>query len=135
MTLSRDERAILAQGRALRARERKTAKLARPKSPKADRGRVRDSGFLAYLRRQPCAVGPSGCDGPIQAAHIRTPRPGESPTGLQRKPNDDRCTPLCASHHRQQHTMRELGFWARYGLDPFDVAARLYAEYQGGQNG
>ena len=70
MNLSKEERAVLGEARLIRARQRKTAKRERPKSPKADRGRVRDNGFLAFLRRQPCAVGPVGCAGPVEAAHI-----------------------------------------------------------------
>lgn len=87
-------------------------------------------GFLAFVRRQPCAVGPAGCNGPVQAAHIRTPRPGEPPTGLQRKPDDDRCTPLCAGHHAEQHSQNEMKFWRAYGIDPFAVAGTLFKQFQ-----
>lgn len=132
MTLTREERDAGRVYREARTRERKAAKAARPKSPKADRGRVRDPGFLAFVRRQPCAVGPVGCRGPIQAAHIRTSLPGEPPTGLQVKPSDQRATPLCAGHHEEQHSGAEMRFWAKYRLEPFAIAARLLAEYQGG---
>lgn len=100
---------------------------------KADRGRVRDTGYLAYLRRQPCSVGNQWgayCEGRIDPAHIRTHKPGELPTGLSRKPDDRRCTSLCRHHHDEQHGMNEMAFWRRYGLDPFEVAERLFAAYQ-----
>lgn len=116
------------------AAHRKANRQARPKSPKADRGRVRDPGFLAFVRRQPCAVRQAqglGCEGPIQACHIRTSLPGEPPTGLQRKPNDDRCTSMCAKHHAEQHSMGEMRFWARHSRDPFEIARQFYAEYSG----
>jgi hypothetical protein len=110
----------------------------RPPNPKADRGRVRDSGFLAFLRRQPCCVGPLGCCGPVEAAHIRFARPGQPMTGMQRKPDDKDATPLCAGHHRTnpdaQHAGNERAFWARHGIDPHELADRLYAEYLGAQS-
>lgn len=133
MTYSESERKVLARARAIKAKKRNAAKKARPVNPKADRGRVRDPGFLAFLRRQPCSVRQAhgiGCDGPIQAAHIRTHKPGELPTGLQRKPDDRRATSLCAKHHAEQHGVNELWFWHKYSLDPFEIAERLYAEYQ-----
>ncbi len=115
--------------RELGRKERAEAKRARAQSPKADRGRVRDNGYLAWLRRQPCVIANGHCSGHIDAAHIRTPKPGEMPTGLQRKPDDRRATSLCRSHHSHQHSMNELAFWRMFGLDPFEVAERLYAEY------
>lgn len=138
MSLTKEERDAGRVYREARQRERKAAKAARPKSPKASRGRVRNAGFLAFLRRQPCAVRGLyglGCEGPIQAAHIRTSLPGEPPTGLQVKPSDERVTGLCAKHHAEQHSMNEMRFWARYRLDPFAIAARLLAEYLGQDNG
>lgn len=131
--LTKEEREAGRVFREAKARERRASKAARPKSPKADRGRVRDPGFLAFLRRQPCAVGPVGCRGPVQAAHIRTSLPGEPPTGLQRKPNDDRCCPLCAGHHEEQHSMNEMRFWAKHGKDPFAVAFGYFKAYQRGE--
>jgi hypothetical protein len=139
MSLSLEERQTLKAAREIKARERQERKKARPKPviPTAEgqrRPRKRDNGYLAWLRRQPCAVRGAhglGCSGPVQAAHIRTPRPGEPPTGLQRKPNDDRATPLCAGHHAQQHGMSEMRFWSRFGIDPHALADRLYATFKG----
>ena len=124
-------RALAAKRKARRA----PARRARAVSPKADRGRKRDPGYLAFLRRQLCSVGwGSGfarCSGHIDAAHIRTHKPGERPTGLQRKPDDCRATSLCRRHHTEQHDSgNEMRWWACYGLDPFEVAERLFAEYE-----
>lgn len=102
---------------------------------KADRGRVRDNGYLAFLRRQPCSVGHiygfTRCSGHIDAAHIRTHKPGGRPTGMQRKPDDCRATSLCRRHHTEQHDAgNELRWWQGYGLDPFETAERLFAAYE-----
>jgi hypothetical protein len=130
MTFTRSERAVLTRAQRIKRVARGKAKRARPVSPKADRGRVRDNGYLAFLRRQPCVI----CASPrSDAAHIRTPKPGEPPTGLQRKPDDRRATALCRYHHALQHSMRELDFWRVYFLDPFEIAERLYSEYLAGE--
>jgi len=133
MPFDTEERAILRQARAIKADARKAAKKARPKSPKADRGRVRDPAFLAWLRRQPCAVGPEGCSGPVEAAHVRLSAPGEPMTGMQRKPSDCRAVPLCAAHHRTgpdaQHARGERQWWAAQGQDPLSLAASLYVKF------
>lgn len=135
MPLTPEERYAGRQFRQAKSRERKAAKADRVKSPKASRGREIDAGYLAFLRRQPCCVGPLGCSGPVEAAHIRFGRPGAPPTGLQRKPNDQDATPLCVAHHREgpdaQHRAGERAWWAKRGLDPFEIAAQLYAAYRG----
>lgn len=114
-------------------RESKDAKAKRAPNPKADRGRVRDPGFLAFLRRQPCAVGPVGCNGAIQACHVRYGRPGEPPTGLQRKPSDRRAVGMCRGHHLDnpdaQHRSGERAWWAARGIDPPVLADQLFAKY------
>ena len=60
MTLTREEREAGRIHRQAKNRERKEAKARRPKNMKASRGREVDHGFLAFLRRQPCCVGPLG---------------------------------------------------------------------------
>lgn len=121
----------------LLAEHRKATRKARPKSEKRDRGRVRDNGFLAFLRRQACAVGPEGCSGAVEAAHVRYAVPGEGSTGMQRKPSDTRAVPLCAEHHRigpdAQHSTSERAWWQRHGIDPLALAARLYVIYLKGE--
>lgn len=90
--------------------------------------RLLDAGYLAFLREKPCCC---GCNRPprSEAAHIRI--------GLfakHMKPHDKDAVPLNAWCHRlapdAQH-QDEIGFWERRGIDPFDIAARLYAEYGG----
>lgn len=125
-----EERAAGLVYRQAKARERKALKAARPKSPKADRGRERDTGYLAFLRRQPCAC--CGAPGPCDAAHIRMANRerGKLPTGMQVKPSDRFAVPLKRACHEHQHSMSEARFWAQLGLDPFAIADRLYAAYR-----
>lgn len=136
MSYSLEERRKLNEARLIKAKASKEKKRARPVSVKADRGRVRDNGYLAFLRRQPCAVASDKCAGPIEAAHIRFADFGRGKplTGMQTKPDDKWCAPLCAGHHRlnsdAQHRVNERGFWGARGIDPLALAVRLYAEYQ-----
>jgi hypothetical protein len=96
--------------------------------------RETDGGFLAFLRRQPCAVAHlGGCGGPVEAAHVRysDAAKGSINPGMQRKNHDRHCNPLCRTHHAEQHKGAERAFWDRAGLDAYDNAARLYAAYLG----
>lgn len=91
------------------------------------RPRLHDPGFLAFLRTQPCCCG-CGRAAPSEAAHVRL-----GFRALGKKPDDRFAVPLYAWCHRglgQQHD-GEAKFWASRGLDPFEIAARLYAEYGG----
>lgn len=103
---------------------------AKPKAPKHKNAdtRVKNNTFLAWTRRQPCAVGPVGCSGPIEAAHVRSHRPGGRPTGMGRKPDDlGNVNPLCVFHHREQHADGKEGrWWAKYGKDPH-ISAEVHA--------
>lgn len=130
-----EQRAAIAKVDGFRRDARKADKKARPKSPKADRGRERDNGFLAFIRRQPCeARHIGGCTGPIQAAHIRyrdASIPNSAAAGV--KNHDRHCNPLCAEHHRIQGDVAgERPFWAKVGKDAYETAAAHYARYIAG---
>lgn len=133
------ERVILAKAALIKRqqnRERRQAiKAQRKPGGKADRGRERDNGFLAYLRRQPCeAAALGGCSGPIDPAHIRfNDGPGRLNPGGARKNHDRHANPLCRRHHDEQHSMAERYFWDRLGKDAYDTAAAHYAEYSAGR--
>lgn len=90
--------------------------------------RLLDPGYLAFLRTKPCCV--CGSHANVEAAHIRI-----GLTGMARKPDDAKATPLCAWHHREspqaQHNMGEADFWERHDLNPFAIAEKLYGEYGG----
>ncbi len=127
------ERAVIADAQRIRREARREAKIARPKSPKADRGRERDNGFLAYLRRQPCeARSLGGCTGPIDPAHIRfNDGPNRQNPGGARKNHDRHANPICRAHHDMQHSMNERAFWSLLGKDAYETAAAHYAAYTG----
>lgn len=135
MTLSADQRAIVNEAKRIQREERKAATRARPKSPKATRGRETDGGFLAYLRRQPCdARHMGGCSGPIQAAHIRYSdvAAGSVNPGMGRKNHDRHATALCEGHHiHGQHRTNERAWWQSIGRDAYATAAAHFAAYQG----
>lgn len=131
-------RAVLDEARRIKREEKAAREKARPKSPKADRGRERDTGFLAYLRRQPCeARHLGGCSGPIEAAHIRYHVAGiANAAGMGVKNHDRHANPLCNGHHQHdQHKRRERDFWASLGKDAYATAAGHYTAYQGGSGG
>jgi hypothetical protein len=92
LTLTARETAEIIRKRKSKGRQRLNGrKLAETNTGKADRGRMRDPGFLAYLRRQPCeARHLGGCEGPIHAAHIRysDAAKGSVNPGMQRKNHD-----------------------------------------------
>lgn len=133
MNLNAEQRALVREADRIKREARKAAAKARPKSPKADRGRERDRGFLAYLRRQPCEASHlSPCVGPVQAAHVSY-RVAGIPNSFGRgvKNHDRHANPLCADHHRIQHNVGERPFWASLGKDAYETAAKHYAAYLG----
>lgn len=123
------QRKVLDEARAIRRAENQ-ARLKKIKADripeKKDRGRVRDNGHLAFIRRLPCAC--CGSPAPSDAAHIRTASAahGKAFTGGQRKPDDKWTLPLSRACHERQHSGSELRFWEERGIDPFALAARLY---------
>lgn len=123
------------------AKWRKDRRAARPRPTRSPdkrqrQPRERDPGFLAFIRRQPCCAGPAGCSGAIEAAHLRfaSAARGKPLTGMQTKPDDRYAVPLCVAHHRAgpdaQHSHGESAWWAMRGLDPLEIADRLFAEYR-----
>lgn len=94
--------------------------------------RIEDRAHLAFVRLQACCV--CGSRRNVEAAHLRMRRPGKE-TGMGRKPHDFFVTPLCAYHHRigiaSQHARGEREFWEYTGLNPFEIAERLWAESGG----
>ncbi len=132
-TFTAAERQTIAAAARIRKAARKAAIQARPKSPKASRGRDIDNGFLAYLRRQPCeARHLGGCEGSSDPAHIRfNDGPQRQNPGGSRKNHDRHCNPLCRAHHEKQHRMNERTFWSMLGKDAYATAAAHYEAYQG----
>ncbi len=104
--------------------------------PDAKDKRQLDKPFLAFVRRQPCAAAHlGGCEGPIEAAHIRYScvAAGARNPGMQAKNHDRFANGLCRHHHQHdQHKRRERDFWAAVGVDAYEHAARLYARFLAG---
>ena len=96
--------------------------------------RIECPAFLAFVRRHACCA--CGRAAPSQAAHIRMGcrEIGKRPTGIAEKPSDRWAVPLCAGCHLDapdaQHRVGESVFWARVGLNPFELAENLYAEFE-----
>lgn len=60
------------------------------------RQRQRDTDYMAWVRRQPCAAKGMGvCSGRMEADHT-------GPRGLNQKADDRTCIPLCHKHHVQR---------------------------------
>lgn len=98
--------------------------------------RVRDPGYLAFLRKLPCCA--CNAAAPSEAAHLRigSRKHNKRATGMQEKPDDAWATPLCAGCHRtdkeSQHNIGERKFWDLEGIvtpSPFDIARQLYHRY------
>lgn len=95
--------------------------------------RVHDERFLKRLRQCPCVV--PRCSRPAEAAHIGMAdySRGVVESG-HAKPHDFYCLPCCAVHHREsagaEHVVGTENFWRTLGLDPYPLAAQLYALHQ-----
>lgn len=90
------------------------------------RPRIKEPQHLDNIRQLPCLI----CFGqPVEAAHLRAKSNmhGKRETGKSEKPSDKWALPLCPEHHREQHSMNELGFWRYHGIDPFVTALSLWA--------
>lgn len=85
----------------------------------------KDDAHLAFIRKLPSVIsGVYGCE----AAHIRAGNADRNKkrTGKGQKSSDCWTLPLTPEEHREQHSMNEMDFWKQHGIDPFDLAARLY---------
>lgn len=81
-----------------------------------------DGPYREWIRSLTCeAVESGGCNGTVQAAHVRTRGAGGADRG--------NLVPLCAKHHGLQHDMGIKSFQAAYGLDMKAIAAKLALAY------
>lgn len=91
-----------------------------------DQKRIVDDAHLAFIRKLPSLIsGQEGCE----ACHVRygDPRHRKRRTGKGRKPDDAWTVPLTPDEHRVQHSMNEQAYWEKTGIDPLEIATRLYA--------
>jgi hypothetical protein len=94
--------------------------------------RLKDPGYLAWLRKQRCAC---GClqGPPCDAAHLRATSFLHEKTGGWGRPDDRWALPLKHNHHMAQHHHPdgELAWWAAHGIhDPFALCIDYYQRYQ-----
>jgi hypothetical protein len=82
--------------------------------------RRRDKRHRQFVAAQACVI----CGRqPSDAHHLRFAQP----RGLGLKVSDEFTVPLCRSHHRDLHrTGNEMGWWARYGIQPKGIAYKLW---------
>jgi hypothetical protein len=87
--------------------------------------RIEDPAHLAFIRKLPSVLsGQYGCD----PCHIRTGSAlhRKKHTGGAQKPDDCWTIPLTREEHDSQHSENELQWWRKHGIDPFELAIRLY---------
>lgn len=99
--------------------------LARRKPPKLglrETPQIRCDSHLKWVRGFECVASGHGCcSGRIEAAHKRTGTDG----GMSVKPSDTWAFPACTAHHAEQHSIGELSFQAKYGLDLDAICKKL----------
>lgn len=93
-------------------------------APKED-APIRCQSHLKWVRGFACScseIDPAGCDGKIEAAHVRRGTDG----GIGSKPGDNWTLPLCSGHHAEQHRIGEQSFEKKYRLSMKQIAERLW---------
>jgi hypothetical protein len=84
--------------------------------------RLKDKQHLRFVAKQPCLV--CGRE-PSDPHHLRFAQY----RGLGLKVGDEFAVPLCRAHHRELHRAgKEVDWWARIGIEPIDIARRLWIE-------
>jgi len=143
MNFTAAERAKIAEVARIKRRARQDAKAQRsprvmPTAEGQRQPQVRNRCYLAWVRRLPCIAGliEGGCNGPIEAAHVRMSVPGRPNPGMAAKPNDRWAVPLCRHHHQHdQHRGSERAFWQRLGVEPTALSQSLYSAFEDGVDG
>jgi hypothetical protein len=84
--------------------------------------RVRDNAHRKFVSQRACLI----CGRqPSDPHHLRFAQP----RALSRKVSDEFTVPLCRIHHREVHRgINEAAWWNRFGVDPYLVAAALWAQ-------
>jgi hypothetical protein len=90
--------------------------------------RIRDKAHRKFVSAQACLI----CGRqPSDAHHLRSAQP----RALSRKVSDEFTVPLCRIHHREVHRgSNESAWWNRFGVDPYLVAAALWAQSRLGRS-
>lgn len=96
--------------------------LRRYKEPKLEPDR--DSLYLIWIRKQPCAI--CGVSRGVEAAHVGL-------RGLGKKCPDRQVIPLCYLHHRmgpKAHHVLQKKFWGFWKLDRYELIAKYNRNYE-----
>lgn len=96
---------------------------------RAMRDEPSDDAYLRLIRQLPCLH--CGME-PSEAAHVRMASAAHGKaSGLGKTPADCWAVPLCRDHHTEardaQHKRGERMWWYALGINPLEVAERLYA--------
>ena len=84
--------------------------------------RHRDKNHLRFVAGMPCVI---CARTPSDAHHLRFVQP----RAMGRKTSDEFTVPLCRTHHRDNHRFGdEPGWWAKSGIDPLQVAGKLWQQ-------
>lgn len=85
----------------------------------------KDEKHLDFIRSLPSIV--SGL-WPVEACHIRAGSANhhKKMTGKGQKSSDCWTLPLTPEEHRDQHSGAEMAFWMRQGINPFEMADKIY---------
>jgi hypothetical protein len=86
----------------------------------------RDRGFLELVRSELCSVYgeyASECAGVTESAHLVV-------AGKGLKADDYLTVPLCTFHHCTQHNLGLASFQMQYGINLWEVNAKLQARWQ-----
>src|SRR6185437_8157022 len=82
--------------------------------------RIRDKEHLKFVAKQPCLI---CARQPADAHHLRFAQL----RALGSKVSDEFTTPLCRTHHRENHRYgNERSWWQIVGIDPLQEARRLW---------
>lgn len=96
----------------------------KPKPPRMglrEPEKIESAKHKRFIRSFACSV--EGCAARnIEAAHHRT----AANAGMQFKPSDEWCLPLCKEHHEEQHSKGHRTFQAKHKLD-MAAKARAFA--------
>ena len=92
------------------------------------KGKIRDNGYLSFVRGEECLVcGFSPCD-PHHLMHADDSE--EMQRGMGLKNGDDLAVPLCRQHHDSMHRFgREKVWWTLQGVDPVRWAKENWEQY------
>lgn len=86
---------------------------------------IKSAGYLSWLHSLPCVV--TGTS-PVEAAHVSYANAhyGAPGRGKGGKVSDRWAISLSPEQHRRQHSMNEALYWREVGIDPHDLACRLW---------